>query len=108
TEEDARKYFDSNATRLGTDLHLWQILVRDEASAAQARKALDEGKPFEEVARSFSPVGATGATWDLGYVKWLTTPEPWRPVLESLKPGETSGVIRGPRGRFWILRLAEA
>lgn len=108
TEADARKYFDGHATELRTDLHLWQILQRDEAAITRAHEAIDKGTPFEEVARSLLPnVPATEAPWDLGYMKWLQMPEAWRPVLEKLKPGETSAVIRGPRGRFWILKLVD-
>lgn len=109
TEAEAETYFAANASRLRTELHIWQILRRDEAAIKQALKDLEDGKPFEQVAaQQFPKLPDTGQKpWDLGYLKWNQIPEPWREVVYDLKSGAISGVIRGPRGRFWILKLID-
>ena len=110
TDADARKYFDENAARIQTELHVWQILrVGDEASLASELADLQKGASFEDVARKQFPKLPDGAQkpWDLGYLKWTQVPESWRPVVAALKPGDVSGLIRGKKGRFWIIKLVD-
>jgi len=109
TDAEAAKYFAANASRLRTELHIWQILRRDEAAIQQALKDLAEGKPFEAVAAQQLPQLPESARkpWDLGYLKWNQIPDAWREVVYDLKTGAVSGVIRGPKGRFWILKLVD-
>ena len=45
--------------------------------------------------------------WELGYLRWEQIPESWRDVVYGLSAGETSGVIRGPNNRFWIIKLVD-
>lgn len=106
-EAEARRWFDAHAAELRTERHLFQIFVRDEGSITAAKRALDEGKPFEEVARGLLPPNLPPGDppWDLGYMKWVQLPTEWRAPVGALKPGETSGVIRGPRSRYWIVKL---
>ncbi len=107
-DTEARKYYDANVDTIGSEPHLLQILVRDEARAQDALKALQAGTPFEEVARSQYPGLPPSVTpWDLGFVKWNQMPDAWSEALRTLSPGQTSGVLRGPKDRFWILRLVE-
>ncbi len=108
TEEDARRFFEEQKARLGTELHLLQILRRSRASIDEAKAALDAGKRFEEVAQQdLVGVSPEQRAWDLGYLRWAQIPEAWQPVVEKLKPGETSGVLAGPKDRFWIIKLVE-
>lgn len=109
TDEEARRYFDDHAARLQTEAHVWQILVRDEARIEEVRRELEAGAAFEEVAARILPQapGAESRPWDLGYLRWNQTPEPWQPELARLEKGQTSGVIRGPKNRFWIIRLID-
>lgn len=106
-EAEARRYFEANRERIRTELHVRQILVRDEDVAERAAAELAAGKPFEEVAREqFPDVPAMERSpWDLGYLRWNQIPEPWRSVVYGLAAGGTSGVIRGPNRRFWIIQL---
>ncbi len=109
TEQEARQFFEANAPQIRTEYHLAQIFLRDEAQILQAQQDLQRGVAFEDVARRQFPglPDAAGLPWELGFLNWKQLPEAWRPVLEALKPGETSTVIRGPGGRFWILKLVE-
>jgi bifunctional DNA-binding transcriptional regulator/antitoxin component of YhaV-PrlF toxin-antitoxin module len=40
-------------------------------------------------------------------MKWRQIPKPWREVVYDLKPGEHSGVIAGPRGRYWLVQVLD-
>jgi parvulin-like peptidyl-prolyl isomerase len=110
SDDDARKYFSQNARMIQSELHLLQILYRRDENVARA--ALDEikgGRPFEEVAKPHFPAQATekAAPWDIGFLRWHQMPDAWLSVVFDLKPGEVSDVIKGPEGRFWILKLVE-
>lgn len=109
TEVEARQFFEANAPMIRTEVHLWQILVRDEGQITQAQRELQAGASFEDVARRQFPglPEAAGLPWELGFLSWKQLPDPWRPVLDALKPGEISPIIRGLNGRFWILKLLE-
>ena len=109
SDQDARAFFDANAELIRSEYHLSQIFLRDEVAITQAQRELQDGVPFEDVARrQFAglPEGV-GLPWELGFLSWKQLPEPWRPVLQTLSAGDVSGVIRGPGGRFWILKLVE-
>jgi len=109
SETEAKDYFAENAARIRTELHVWQILSREETSIQQARNTLDQGTSFEEAAAGRFPKlpKTTRAPWDLGYLRWKQVPEPWRDVAYNLKEGEVSGAIRGPNNRFWIIKLID-
>jgi parvulin-like peptidyl-prolyl isomerase len=108
-EAEARQYFERNAARLRTEIHVWQILRRDEGAIEQIRDELARGTAFEEVAGKQFPDLPDKARrpWDLGYLRWSQVPEAWQNVVHGLKPGETSNVIRGPNSRFWIIKLID-
>jgi peptidyl-prolyl cis-trans isomerase C len=111
SEEEAQKYFES-ATLIRTELHVWQILARDEGALQQALRDIQGGKPFEEVAAGrFPKIPETGPKpWDLGYLKWQFVPISWRDVVNNMKIGEVSGIIRGQgrdKGRFWIIKIID-
>jgi parvulin-like peptidyl-prolyl isomerase len=88
-------------------VHVWQIFLRHEGEIEAARRELEAGVPFEEAARRRFPnvPASAGAFWDVGWVRLAQAPEAWRDELAKLEPGATSGVLRGPKNRFWILKL---
>lgn len=107
SDADAERFYAENAGRIRTELHLWQILRRDEASIASALAEIRAGTPFEEVAgKPFAGLPLPSpAPWDLGYLNWTQLPESWRSFADDLKVGEVSGVVRGPNHRYWIIKL---
>ncbi len=109
SDADARQYFVNNATRIRTELHIWQILGRKENLVRQALNEIQLGASFEEVARRRFPnlPSTAGQPWNLGYLKWTQVPKSWRSVVHDLKSGEVSGVIKGPNRRFWIIKLID-
>ena len=104
-----RAYYDQHAARIGTQTRVWQILLRDDTVANTAAGELATGAPFEEVAARTLPAPPPPGTapWDLGYLAWNQLPEAWLPELARLQVGGTSGVIAGPRGRRWIIKVVD-
>jgi len=108
SDDEVRAYFTANEKRLRMQLHVMQILKRSEAEIIEARSMIDRGKPFEEVAASFFPNMPDGSKpWDLGYLPFYKIPDPWRKTVYDMKPGEMSGVMRGPSDRFWLVKLVD-
>lgn len=108
TEEDARAYFEQHARQIRTKVHVFQILRRSEAAIAEVRGNIERGKTFEEAARDMLPNLPEGqAPWDLGYLAFYKVPEPWRETVYDMKPGEMSGILRGPNERFWLVKLID-
>jgi len=109
SDTEVQQYFTENAARLRTEFNVWQILRRDENSIEKIRGELAQGLPFEEVAaRQFPDLPETSRKpWELGYLQWNQLPEAWRSVIYDLKAGETSNIIRGPKNRFWIIKLID-
>jgi peptidyl-prolyl cis-trans isomerase C len=109
SDAEARKYFEDNAQRIRTEVHVEQLLLRDQGQIEQAHRELEAGTPFEAVAqRAFPGLPADVAKpWDLGWLRWFQIPQPWREVLPKLANGQSSGVIAGPRSRYWIVHVVE-
>ena len=107
TEAEARQYFEANAELIRTGFELQQIFLRDEAAITLAQQELATGTPFEDVARRQFPglPEGVGLPWELGTLSWKQLPEAWRPVLQALQPGQSSSVLRGPGGRFWLIKV---
>lgn len=109
-EAEARKFYDENTARITTELRVMQILSRDERKIEEAAAEIKAGAPFETVAAKHYADPGAGAVkpWDMGYLRWNLVPDQWREVLYRMKMGETSGVIRGPNRRFWIIHLVDS
>lgn len=109
TDEQVRRYFDAHARQLGTEYQVAQILRRDRAAIDKAAAALREGRPFEGVAVEGYPTldAASTRPWVMPYMRWQQLPEAWHEAVGKLMPGETSGVVAGPGGRFWLLQLLD-
>ncbi len=109
SDAEARKYFDDNASRIKSEVHVLQIFRRNKQAIDAARAAIASGKRFEDVAgMGYMQVPPGGhAPWDVGFVKYLQLPEQVRDVAMNLKPGEVSEVISAPNDRYWIVKLVE-
>ena len=109
TDGEAQAYFEKNAKKIQTKLHILEIFYRgNEAQIVKASQDLKSGMPFEKVAaRQFPPsLPANMKTpWDLGEMHWSQIPENWQEVVDHLAPGQVSDIIKGPKERFWIIKL---
>jgi hypothetical protein len=107
SDAEARAYYEANSPRIRTEVHIAQILLRDEAAITRALAEVRAGAPFEEVARR-QFVGlpdSAGHPWDLGFLHWNLLPTTWRGLAYSLPVGQTSEVIPGPNNRFWLINV---
>ncbi len=108
TDEDALAYFQKNEKRIRTQVHVLQILRRSESAIVEVRSAIERGKSFDDAARDLFPNLPEGQRpWDLGYLSFYKVPEPWRETVYDMKPGEMSGILRGPNERFWLVKLLD-
>lgn len=108
TEDEARAYFHDHQAELATETHVFQILMRDRAAIEAAEAAVKSGRSFEDVAAEHFAVPPTSAKkpWDLGYLRWAQLPDPWRPTIDTVPVGGTSGIVESG-GRFWILHVVD-
>lgn len=109
SDAEARAYFAANEKRIKTETHVLQILrVGDDAALERDLAEVKKGTPFEEVAKKQFPKVPEGQKpWDLGLLTWSQIPEPWQKVIDALAPGQTSEILRGPKGRAWIIHVVK-
>lgn len=101
-----------------TEYQLAHILIRVpeqagpetiQARRARAEQALAEirkGTPFAQVAASYSDAPDALSGGELGWRPASRLPELFLPVLDAMKPGEVSEILRSPAG-FHILKLED-
>ncbi|MBK6684774.1 MAG: peptidyl-prolyl cis-trans isomerase [Deltaproteobacteria bacterium] len=107
SDAEVEAYFRTHQSRIQTELHVLQILRKTEAEIEEVRQRLTSGENFAKVAQGQLPDLPEGAPrpWDLGFLNWKQVPEVWWPALEPLADGQVSGVVRGPKDRYWILQV---
>ena len=81
------------------------ILLRHEYEAKDVLKKLEEGKPFEELARDFSICPSSSRGGDLGEFPQGRMIPAFEKALLELKQGEVSGIVRTQFGHHIIKRL---
>ena len=121
TDEEAHKYYDSHVTEFTTpsSVMLREILVSvpsgarglnvaaDEAAKAKAedvRKRIAGGEAFEKLAEEASDSASKANGGLIGPLNVNDLSQDFRKVIESLKPGDMTEVIRTQRG-YQILKL---
>jgi hypothetical protein len=109
SDTEALAYATENAAILQTEFHVMQMLRRNEADIQQASTDLQQGQSFDEVAAKRFPdlPESLGKPWDLGFLNWQQVPDVWWETLAAMEPDEVSGIIRGPKRRFWIIKLVD-
>ncbi len=109
SDDEVRRYLEENRARISTTVTVNQIMRRGQTAGEAALAELTAGTPFETVAAAGLPAVPSGARppWSIGPLRWVQIPDAWRPVLDQLEPGATSGLIAGPKGRYWIIQLVE-
>jgi len=106
SDAEARAYFTANAAQFRTVYSLTQILRRDEDLIQKDLRELKRGTPFDKVAAGqYSNLPTGMKPWVLGDMRFTQLPTEWKSVVNGLKKGQYSGIIRGPNNRFWIIRL---
>ena len=110
-EAEARGEFDANRDHYQTEVHVSQILVRNNDEKIKRLKSeLDAGQKFDDVAATLFQAnlpGNTRAPWDLGFLRWYQMPPVWSDALQGMKAGDVSEILHGPNGRAWIIKLVE-
>jgi peptidyl-prolyl cis-trans isomerase SurA len=124
TDDEAHKYYDSHMAEFTTpsSVMLREILVNvpadprginaaaDDATKARAeeiRKRIAGGEPFERVAAEVSESASKANGGLIGPLNVTEIGGDFRKLIESLKPGEMTPVIRTQRG-YQILKLESA
>jgi peptidyl-prolyl cis-trans isomerase SurA len=124
TEEEARKYYDAHLNEFTTpsSIMLREILVSvpvdprgvnasaDETAkrkAEQLRARVAGGEAFEKVAADASDAASKANGGLLGPLNATDLSPDFRKVVDSLKPGEVTPVIRTQRG-YQVLKLESA
>ena len=105
--QDAKEYYEKNAERIATQLHLLYIKDKRKEAADEALKKIRGGASFESVARPL--MGDTKVNgreaWDLGFVRWDQIPVDFIDAIYRLKPGEVSDVMGSQLAGFQIVKL---
>jgi peptidyl-prolyl cis-trans isomerase SurA len=73
-----------------------------EAGAQQLLAQIQQGAPFEAVARQFSASATAASGGDTGWVTSEELPPFLRPVVERMAPGEVSAPIPTPEGVYLV------
>ncbi len=85
-------------------LRAHHILLKHEFEAKDVLKKLQEGKPFEELARDFSQCPSSARGGDLGEFPTGRMIPAFEKALIQLEPGGFSGIVRTPFGYHIIRR----
>ncbi len=99
-EDEVRAWYDAHGDELTTPerRRVAQILVTSEAEAEAARRRLENGEPFEELARELSlDRESAGRGGELGWVAEREHPPGFEPVL-ALAAGEVSAPLESELG----------
>ena len=109
SDAQARAYFTANGAQFRTVYTLSQILRRNEDLIKQDLNELERGVPFEKVAaRQYPNLPESMPTpWVLGNLRLMQLPAEWKGVISGLQKGRRSGIIRGPKNRFWIVKVTD-
>ena len=105
--QDGKDYFDKNADKIATELHLEFMKFDDKQKAEAALKKIRGGAVFESIARSVMGTDKVAGRepWDLGFQKWQQIPVDFVDPVYRLKPGEVSDVLGNQQTDFQIVKL---
>ncbi|MES2985415.1 MAG: peptidylprolyl isomerase [Pseudomonadota bacterium] len=109
TEADLKKDYDATIATMKDEreVRARHILLATEADAKDAKKKLDSGKSFEEVARDYSKdPGSAKQGGDLGYFTKDKMVKEFADAAFSMKKGEVSGPIKSSFG-YHIIKVED-
>ncbi len=101
TEKDLLDYYNSVKDSKYTTYRIEEINFQDEKQGEQIIKMAEEGKSFEDIAKSLSNAESQVTANDLGFNKDL------RIYFEAKEVGSISKVIRKQDGAFSVLKITE-
>jgi len=117
-EQESRKYYDNNRQSFTepASARVHHILIKiskgsptDQEALAKGNmiiKELEKGKKFGELAQKYSDCASKNKGGDLGSIKLGYMPSEFDGAIMSLKPGQTSGLVKTSHG-FHIIRVDE-
>jgi peptidyl-prolyl cis-trans isomerase C len=108
SESEVRDYYKQHQSEFRTEdeVHVRQILLRDEAVADDIAARLKSGASFEQLSMDHSLAANAKKGGDIGYVSRGELPKVFEDVIFALKPGQVSGVIQTD-SMFHIFRVDE-
>ena len=108
TDAEVREYYEKrqNEFRTGEEVRVRQILVQDEALAADIAARLKKGEPFEQLSAQHSLAPNAKRGGEIGVVSRGELPKMFEEQIFSLKTGEVSSVIRTDNS-FHIFKVDE-
>jgi parvulin-like peptidyl-prolyl isomerase len=72
----------------------------------KARKSIQDGRPFEEVAREYSEDNAAAAGGDIGFIRKGYMPKEFDATAFTIEPGKLSEIVQTIHG-YHILEVVE-
>lgn len=107
-EARIREYYDQHLSefRSGEEVRVRQILVHDEALAAEIAARLKKGASFESLSGQYSLAPNAKKGGDIGYVSHGELPKMFEDEIFALAPGSVSNVI-STDASFHIFKVDE-
>jgi hypothetical protein len=108
TDAEVQTYYEQHAAefRSGEQVHVRQILVRDEDLANSIIQKLKKGAAFEDLSAEHSLAPNAKKGGEIGFVKRGELPKMFEEEIFALKPGNVSNVIQTDNS-FHIFRVDE-
>lgn len=108
SDSEIEDYYNRNKEefRVGRRWRVRQIVVPSAKMATRLRKLILGGESFASLAQKHSTGPESDVGGDLGYFEHKELPENIENVVESLKLGEVSRVVKSPAG-FHLLEVSE-
>ena len=108
TDAEVREYYEKrpNEFRTGEEVRVRQILVQDEALAADIAARLRKGEPFEQLSAQHSLAPNAKRGGEIGVVSRGELPKMFEEQIFSLQTGDVSSVIRTDNS-FHIFKVDE-
>ncbi len=110
TDDDLKKEYDAmvDSAKDEKEVRARHILLPSEAEAKDAKKKIDGGKSFEDVAREYSKdSGSAKQGGDLGYFTKDKMVKEFADAAFSLKKGEVSAPVKSPFG-WHIIKVEDS
>jgi peptidyl-prolyl cis-trans isomerase C len=108
TDPGLQRYYDAHqdAFRVGQRVRVRQIVVATEPEAQRALEAVRAGRDFGDLAATLNTDASKAQRGELGWVAHGVMVKPFEDAAFSLRPKETSGIVRTSFG-FHILNAEE-